>query len=367
MAVQAQYPSNILSDFRKRVRPPAANENRSFSPPRSTTAALGSVEDYQLPPVAANLLRMYNSGLNASPQPILTTPNINENEGEVACNLSASRKRLREDEVPLARQHVPFLPLSDFPQNAATCSPFVISNSTSHISTGLRLAFDDVRLVPAATSTSGSSCSGSSLASILSDELQSQYFKQREEIDQLIKIQGERTRQALEEKRQRHTRALLSIIEESVMKRLKEKDVEVEKISRRNMELEERVKHLSLESQFWQNLAKNNEVMVSNLRSNLEQVVAQSREQSKEGCGESDVDDAESCNFGESGDAHARTVKENRDLKEQRNCRVCRTNSVCILLLPCRHLCLCKECDSRRAECPLCGANKNASVQVYME
>lgn len=368
MAVQAQYPSNVLlPDFRKRARPTVANDNRSFSPPGSSNAALGSVEDSPLQPVAANLLRLYNSvaGFNVAPQPVPIISNINETENELAGNLTASRKRLREIEDLLTRQYTPLLPLSEYQQNNS--NPFMMAPSAAPITTGLRLAFDDVRIPPASASTTGRGSSGSTFAPILSDEFQSQYLKQREEIDELIRNQAERMKQVLEEKRQRHTRELFAVIEESVSRRLKEKELEVEKVSRRNLELEERVKQLSLESQLWQNLAKNNEAMVSSLKSNLEQVVAQSREQSKEGCGESEVDDAESCNYGESGDAHARTMKENRDLKEQRNCRVCRNNSVCILLLPCRHLCLCKDCDARRPECPLCGVPKNASVQVYME
>lgn len=281
------------------------------------------------------------------------------------CSLGAnSRKRQREDENLLPRQQASFVPLLDFQQRNPN-TPFMISStSTVPISTGLRLNFDDARIAP---STSGRGSSGYSLSSLINEEFQSQYLKQRQEIDELIKIQGERMKRALEEKRHGHTKALLALIEECVLMRLKQKQEEVEKICRRNLELEEQVKQISLESQIWQNLAKNNEAMVSNLRSNLEQVVAQSREQSKEGCGESEADDAESCNYMVSSDAHARTVKENRDLKEQRSCRLCKTTSACILLLPCRHLCLCKECDALRADCPLCGAPKNASVQVYMD
>ncbi len=180
-------------------------------------------------------------------------------------------------------------------------------------------------------------------------------------------IQGEQVRQLLEEKRQRHSRALVAAIEEGIVRHFREKDLEIENIKRQNEELAEHVKQLRMEAHRWEVKAKTNEAMVAALKSNLQQAhqaVALSREQSKEGCGDSEADDAASSHHGD--DPHARTFQENRELREQRMCRVCRCNDVSILLLPCRHLCLCKECETRLDTCPLCRSLKNASVQVYM-
>lgn len=346
MAVQAQFPSpSLLPDFRSRVR-----------------SIDGSLDNLHSPAIAtANLFRTSNT---VEPVNFLQQSALKETDNEnFLCNLSGSRKRSRETEDMMSRQHA-FIPTIDLDCHASA-SP-VLMSQPAPIAAGLRLSLDDSRLNSPNPSTSGRRCAGSFITSILSDELQSQMSKQNEEIDQLIKIQGERMKQALEDKRKRQARTLLSTIEESFSKRMKLKDEELDRARRRNMELEERVKQLILEAQLWQNLAKNNELMASNLRNSLEQVVAQSRELSREGCGESEVEDAESCQIGEGGDAHARTFKENKELKEQRTCRMCRTNNVSILLLPCRHLCLCKDCEGCRDVCPLCGTVKNASVQVYM-
>lgn len=181
--------------------------------------------------------------------------------------------------------------------------------------------------------------------------------------------QNEQARQLLEEKRVRHSRALIAAIEEGVSRRLREKDLEVEKCKRRNMELEEHARKLNLELHLWQNKLKSSEAQVLALRSNLQQAqqaVQLSREQSKEGCGDSEADDAASSHHDDLADAQARAFRENKELKEQRTCRVCRCNDVSILLLPCRHLCLCKDCEGRSTTCPLCQSPKNASVQVYM-
>ncbi len=190
--------------------------------------------------------------------------------------------------------------------------------------------------------------------------------------------QGEQLRQLLEEKRQRHSRALVAAVEEGVSWQLQEKEMELEKMRRQNSQLAEHVKQVSLEAHRWENKARTYQVMATALRSNLQQAQQQAvalslREQSKEGCGDSEADDAASSShhgdkvvIRDDDDAHARTCKENRELREQRCCRVCRCNDVSILLLPCRHLCLCKECESRLDACPLCRSLKNASVQVYM-
>jgi E3 ubiquitin-protein ligase BOI-like protein len=181
-------------------------------------------------------------------------------------------------------------------------------------------------------------------------------------------FQGEQVCQLLEEKRQQHSRALLAAIEEGISRRFRDKELEMENMKRQNLELAEHVKQLSIKVHNWQAKARANEAMVTALKSNLQQAqqaVALSLEQSKEGCGDSEADDAASSHHGDD-DAHARTFKENRELREQRTCRVCRCNDVSILLLPCRHLCLCKECEARLDACPLCRSLKNASVQVYM-
>ncbi|CAM6040598.1 unnamed protein product, partial [Sphagnum compactum] len=240
----------------------------------------------------------------------------------------------------------------------------------SWVSTGLHLAFEDERInSTTSASTSERADASRSVLFAVGEHLNTQLQQQREEIEQFFKMQGEQARQLLEEKRQRHLQSLIAAIEEGVSRRLQEKDLEVEKMKRQNSELAEHVKQVSLEAHHWQNKARTYEAMATALRTNLQQAqqaVAFSREQSKEGCGDSEADDAASSHHGDMDDAHARTFKENRELREQRTCRVCRCNDVSILLLPCRHLCLCKECESRLDACPLCRSLKNASVQVYM-
>ena len=53
--------------------------------------------------------------------------------------------------------------------------------------------------------------------------------------------------------------------------------------------------------------------------------------------------------------------------RDQRLCVICQENEKNTLLLPCRHLCLCKEC-SRREEldkCPLCRKGIDQKIDVF--
>ncbi|CAM6034896.1 unnamed protein product [Sphagnum compactum] len=340
MAVQAQYPSNVLLPNYRNSRLP--------------TATVSSV----------SLLFHFSLSL-----PLATLFNSNNNGGggnnELASTSLGSRKRARE--ADLQQQQNQLLIVSDY-QNHVTGGSVVMPPSTS-VSTGLRLAFEDDRL----NSTSSASASGrggngsSPLLSIMGGDLSTQIHQESEEIELLFKAQGEQVRQLLEEKRQRHSRELVAAIEQGISRRFQEKDLEIETMKIQNLELAEHVKRLSLAAHHWRAKAETNEAIVTALRSNLqqaEQAVAFSREQSKEGCGDSEADDAASSHNGD--DAHARTLQENRELREQRTCRVCRCNDVSMLLLPCRHLCLCKDCETRLDACPLCRSPKQASVQVYM-
>ena len=156
----------------------------------------------------------------------------------------------------------------------------------------------------------------------------------------------------------------LSIIEDEVLQKLREKEAEVESINKRNIELEERMEQLTAEADVWQQRARYNENMITALKFNLQHVYVQSRD-SKEGCGDSEVDDTASCFNGRSIDFHLLS-QENNNMKEIMTCKACRVNEVTMLLLPCRHLCLCKDCESKLSFCPVCQSSKFIGMEVYI-
>lgn len=198
-------------------------------------------------------------------------------------------------------------------------------------------------------------------------------------------FQSEQLRTFIDEKRQRHTHQLIAAAEEGFLRKLREKETEMDKVRRQSQEIMDRLTQLNAESQHWQTKLRTSEAMVNMLRANLAQAAAAQAERQqqqsnaaqyhrqlqhpgmREGCGDSEAaDDCASSYVDDINDAYARTRNENKELREQRTCRVCRCNDVSMLLLPCRHLCLCHDCEGQLLACPLCRTTKNASVQVYM-
>ena len=171
--------------------------------------------------------------------------------------------------------------------------------------------------------------------------------------------------------KQRHIASFLTAIDKGVNRKLHEKAVEIATMNRKNRELADRIKQAATEAQNWQYRARYNESMVHALQNNLKQALAAqgaaaaaaAADQGREGCGESEVDDAAS--------SYEPNVGHQQQQQQQRAmsvgaCRVCMRREVCMLLLPCRHLCTCKECDGLVDACPVCLAGKTASVEVYM-
>lgn len=171
--------------------------------------------------------------------------------------------------------------------------------------------------------------------------------------------------------KQRHMASFLAAIEKGVSKKLREKDLEIENMNRKNRELVEKIKQVAMEAQNWHYRAKYNESVVNVLKNNLQQAISQGADQGKEGFGDSEVDDAASYidpnNYLSIPGGTAKTIPRNlHGLKEHMICRACKAKEVSILLMPCRHLCLCKDCDVLINVCPVCQQMKSAGVQVYL-
>lgn len=195
----------------------------------------------------------------------------------------------------------------------------------------------------------------------------------------------------IDEKRKRQARRIIEAIEVGVMKKLKAKEEEIEKIGKLNWALEEKVKNLCMENQIWRDLAQTNEATANALRSNLEQVLAQRGGMVVDDdgggatlCGGAVMDDAQSCCGSTdeekkevgwrtlAGCAGVKDKDKDKDEGESSNgmmgrlCRNCGKEESCVLILPCRHLCLCTVCGSTLHICPICKSFKTASVHVNM-
>nr|GLL48650.1 E3 ubiquitin-protein ligase BOI-like [Ipomoea trifida] len=339
MAVQAQYPSNVLFF------------NRSLQDGKNPLTPLGN--DYSFQNHAAAGAGVGGGGGGVIDQ---TQIRLNPADG------SNSRKRAREHEMnPLMSMQSQQPKIIDLAQLHASPSPNVVS-------TGLRLAFGEQQTQQfqqqqQQSSLSPQSSQSSLLFSALAEDLSTHFKHQRDEIDQFLRAQGDQLRRTLEEKRQRHYRALLGAAEESVARKLREKEAEVEKAARRNSELHARAAQLSAEAQAWQARARAQEVTAATLQAQLQQVImnagaVQEREDGNSPpCGAGgDAEDAESAYIDPD-----RVV-----LSTGPSCKACRKRIASVVVLPCRHLCLCAACDAVAQACPLCLSVRSSSVEVFL-
>lgn len=136
----------------------------------------------------------------------------------------------------------------------------------------------------------------------------------------------------------------------------------MEKAARRNAELEERAAHLKAEAQVWQARARVQESAAVSLQAQLQQAMMAGPAQDRRdelGCAGGDslpVDDAES----------AHIDPRRSESSPVPPCRVCRNRAVSVVLLPCRHLCICTACEPVVHVCPFCCTVRTASVEVYL-
>ncbi|GAB2267861.1 hypothetical protein Dimus_002837 [Dionaea muscipula] len=219
---------------------------------------------------------------------------------------------------------------------------------------------------PAAAAT-GYGCNNNQIySSSLSQSLAAQIEKQKQEFDAYITLENDRLKMALHEQRKQQLANLLKKLDAKATILLRQKDEEIAQANKRTIELDEFVRRLEVENQLWQRVAEENAAMISSLNTTIEQL--------REKASNLDpAEDAESC---------CCVVEENRgggrrrdmdaeDEEEERSsggmtavCTLCNSNKSCVLFLPCRHLCSCKDCEALLHACPLCKSVKQASIQA---
>ncbi|KAG0457945.1 hypothetical protein HPP92_023102 [Vanilla planifolia] len=282
-------------------------------------------------------------------------------QSEITTNVSCTRKRRREVTLP-----------SSLPQ-------LRLANPAAEVSSGGEAAVHSSPLRacdPPAASTTGHR---EFVPSPVAQELLAQICHHNIEMDAYIRLQNEKLRSEIQEASKQHYRSLFSILEQRVAKRLREKENELQNVNRKNAELEEKVRQMIVENQIWINHAKNNEALVSRLQTSLEHALLQKAAAdavappAREGYGDSDgtpllTEDAQSCSFSVvvASPTRAMPAAVEEEVCGRMACKVCLKNAVCVLVLPCRHLCLCKDCESMIDSCPICNYPKNGCLRIFI-
>ncbi|KAJ9562677.1 hypothetical protein OSB04_007837 [Centaurea solstitialis] len=228
----------------------------------------------------------------------------------------------------------------------------------------------------------------------LGEDISLQIQQQQLEIDQFIAHHTEKVRLDVEERRKRNSRRIIMAVEEGISKRLRAKEEEIMKIAKLNWALEEKVKSLCVENQIWRELAQTNEATANALRNNLKQVLEQvvhddfrhhnhRTTAAMASADDAAAEDAQSCCESNNNEEEDRKQSIDLDNNKKNNmndeissnnsnkfnnrlCKNCGKYESCVLLLPCRHLCLCTGCASSVNICPICKSTKNISVHVNM-
>ncbi|KVH95592.1 BOI-related E3 ubiquitin-protein ligase 1-like [Cynara cardunculus var. scolymus] len=304
---------------------------------------------FQYPLNASNQLQLFgnvSTACNVDP--------VNYSAREHNSPLFRPNKRLREAEPNLMQKKLQISLNHNFYHDDSD-RPSSIPN-THHVSTGLKLSYDDEERNSSITSASASMTLAPSIMSSFGDSITTELDRHKEEFERYIMIQEENMLKGMRDIRQRHMTSFLAAIEKGVDHKLHEKDVEIETINRKNKELMERIKQVANEAQNWHYRAKYNESVVNILKTNLQQALAQGNDnQMKEGFGDTDIEN----------DAVS-SMEPKNEVGLGSSCKVCRAKEVSVLVMPCRHLSLCKECDRFTSVCPVCQMVKTVSVEVYL-
>ncbi|PWA35265.1 hypothetical protein CTI12_AA611190 [Artemisia annua] len=203
------------------------------------------------------------------------------------------------------------------------------------------------------------------------DMIFSQIHQEHFEIDQFVKHHSENMRLEIEAKRRKTSRTLIAALEEGLQHQLRAKEDEIMKMMKLNHALEEKVKTMCMENQIWRELAQTNEATANALRNNLKYVLDY-----KLGADHVAAEDAESCcessNDISQNDSACKTTTitnlagTNDDSLGRIMCKGCRKEESSVLVLPCRHLCLCSGCAPSLDTCPVCKSTKDITLHVHL-
>ncbi|KAM0937334.1 putative transcription factor C2H2 family [Dioscorea sansibarensis] len=186
------------------------------------------------------------------------------------------------------------------------------------------------------------------------DDVALRLHQQWLEIELLVVNYEEKMREELEEKRKRATREVMAAVEETVMRRMRAKEQEMEMITKLNWALEEKIRSLAMENQVWRDVAQSNEAAAIVFQRNLELVLAKAKkEEEEEEC--EGVEDVESCWLGGRGEEGWRL-----------RCRRCGVREVGVVVLPCQHLCVCPACAPVVVGCPVCRVEVDDKMFINM-
>lgn len=172
--------------------------------------------------------------------------------------------------------------------------------------------------------------------------------------------QNEKLSILLREQRKRQVVTLLKKVEAEAIHMLSRKDEEIAQARMKRMELEELLTRLEEENQAWRKVAEEKEAMVLSLYNTLEHVNNGFNNNNNGAIS----DEGSCCN--QEDDVEVDVEVEESERKMMVNCKSCGCGKACVLFLPCRHVCSCRECEGMLQSCPVCRTPKKATIEILI-
>lgn len=167
-----------------------------------------------------------------------------------------------------------------------------------------------------------------------------------------LRKQSEGLRYAIQQQSKKQITTLLSSIEAKAVARVRRTEQDLARAMRRARELEDCLRKAEMETEAWKRTAMENEAMVVGLNNML----GQARERlcwADANMGPAqDEESVFECGEGET---------------PKMGCKECKTQRSCVVFLPCKHLCACRQCGSFLGMCPVCKSVKEGTVEVFFD
>lgn len=185
-------------------------------------------------------------------------------------------------------------------------------------------------------------------------------------------MQNKNIKLELDAQQERDVRLVLASVTTKFVKKVKIQSEQISMMAKLNMALQEKVKNLYAETQLWKDVANTAELSAMSLRKDLENILGKAskmngllpteavavEEDAESCCGSTDSgkNDQEVCQG---------TTTKSDFIDKNRMCKKCGERESSVLVLPCRHLCLCGVCGgSVEATCPVCNSCMTTTVHI---
>ncbi|KAK9740037.1 hypothetical protein RND81_03G006500, partial [Saponaria officinalis] len=155
---------------------------------------------------------------------------------------------------------------------------------------------------------------------------------------------GERLREALHQQKNQQIALLFNEYHSKTLELLRKKEQELEKLKEKTKLLEEYLKKKQDEVQLWQIVAREKEEMIMELCKFVSEKDDDRNDDAESVC------DCESLN----------------NARRDQECKWCNREEMCVVFLPCRHVCCCKQCELLLEFCPVCQSVKQGCLEILL-